>query len=137
LRRLPEMVDTRRRNARVLLDRLSALSALRVPAPPSGIDHSYYKFYCYVRPEALRGDWSRDRLMSAITAEGIPCFSGSCSEVYLEKVFPAELRPAQRLPMAKELGETSLMFLVHPTLTAADMHQTCDAVEKVLLAATR
>ena len=69
--------------------------------------------------------------MNAATAEGIPCFSGSCSEIYLEKAFDGK-RPVQRLPVARELGETSLMFLVHPTLSEQDMRETVRAVEKVV-----
>jgi hypothetical protein len=74
--------------------------------------------------------------MAAISAEGIPCFSGSCSEIYLEKAFPIEMRPRKRLEVARELGETSLMFLVHPTLSEEDMLNTCHAVEKVFEIAT-
>jgi dTDP-4-amino-4,6-dideoxygalactose transaminase len=89
-----------------------------------------------VRPERLREGWTRDRIMNAITAEGIPCFSGSCSEIYCELAFPAELRPAQSHPVAHELGETSLMFMVHPTLSINDMQDVCAATEKVLAAAS-
>ena len=39
--------------------------------------------------------------------------------------------------MARELGETSLMFLVHPTLTDADMQRTARTVEDVLRLAAR
>ena len=73
--------------------------------------------------------------MAAINAEGIPCFSGICSEIYLEKAFPEELRPRKHRRVARELGETSLMFLVHPTLSEKDMLDTCHAVEKVMNAA--
>jgi len=38
--------------------------------------------------------------------------------------------------VAKELGETSLMFLVHPTLTEADMEKTAQAVIRVMKEAT-
>ena len=88
-------------------------------------------------PERLKEDWSRDLVMSAIVAEGIPCFSGTCSEIYLEKAFPEALRPAERLKVARELGETSLMFLVHPTLSDEDMMDCCAAIEKVMAIATR
>jgi hypothetical protein len=73
--------------------------------------------------------------MASISAEGIPCFSGSCSEIYLEKAFPKEMRPMKRLDVARELGETSLIFLVHPTLSEQDMSDTCHAVEKVMTTA--
>lgn len=137
LARLDAMVATRRRNASLLIDRFGKLSALRVPLPPASSQHPYYKFYCYVRPEALDSGWDRDRIMDAINAEGIPCFSGSCSEVYLEKAFPAKMRPPAPLPQARNLGEQSLMFLVHPTLSEQDMDDTARAVEKVFSVASK
>ncbi len=137
LARLDAMVATRRRNASLLIDRLRKLSALRVPTPAASSQHSYYKFYCSIRPDALKAGWDRDRIMAAINAEGIPCFSGSCSEVYLEMAFPVEMRPPVPLPHARALGEQSLMFLVHPTLSEQDMDDTACAVEKVLALASK
>ena len=77
--------------------------------------------------------WDRDRIASEINAGGVPCFQGSCSEVYLEKAFDnTGWRPDERLPVARELGETSLMFLVHPGLTADEIQRTCDALTEVI-----
>jgi len=54
----------------------------------------------------------------------------------LEKAFDGTgWRPAERLPVARELGETSLMFLVHPTLTVAEIEQTCAVLAEVMTAA--
>ncbi len=103
--------------------------------PPAEVVHSYYKYGVFLRPERLKPDWSQARVLEAVNAEGIPCVSGGCNEVYLEKGFPEELRPKQRLKVARELGETGLTFLVHPTLTEDDMRDTCRAVEKVLAVA--
>jgi dTDP-4-amino-4,6-dideoxygalactose transaminase len=136
LRRLPEMLERRRRFAAILTQRFSEMPTLRVTVPPADIVHSYYKYYVFLRPDRLRAGWTRDLVIEAVKAEGIPCFSGSCSEIYLEKAFPPEMRPPARLPVARELGETSLMFLVHPTLSDTDMHDTADAAEKVLAHAT-
>lgn len=135
LRKVPRMVEVRRRNAGILTESFLQHDVLRVPLSPGHIGHSYYKYYAFIRPEKLRKGWTRDRILAAIVAEGIPCFTGSCSEIYLEKAFAPELRPAERLSVAKELGETSLMFLVHPTLSATEMDDTCRAVTKVLDAA--
>lgn len=100
---------------------------------PQETVHAQYKFYAYVRPARLASGWSRDRIIEAINAEGVPCYSGSCSEVYLEKAFDATgWRPAHRLPTAMELGQTSLMFLVHPTLTEDQIQASCNAISKVL-----
>ena len=134
---LVRWVERRRRNAALLTACFRRCPALRLAEPPDHVYHSYYKYYAFVRPDRLRDGWDRDRLLAAFEAEGIPGLSGSCSEVYLEKAFDrTDLRPSQRLPIARELGETSLMFLVHPTLTPAEISDTCRAVEKVLAAAT-
>ncbi len=91
--------------------------------------HAYYKLYVYVNSDGLPNDWSRDRIIEEINQLGVPCFSGSASEVYLEKAFDGTgLRPETRLPVAKQLGETSLMFLVHPTLTQKEIEQTLHAI---------
>jgi dTDP-4-amino-4,6-dideoxygalactose transaminase len=138
LPKLSEWIRRRRENASILAGHFSYIPGLRVANPSAEIGHSYYKFYAFVRPGDLKEGWDRDRILTAIKAEGIPCFAGSCSEIYLEKAFPRELRPAQRLPVAQELGETSLMFLVHPTLSGNDMLDTSAAVAKVMReAATR
>lgn len=137
LRKLKEWSAVRRRNAALLTEAFSRVPGLRVTAPPPGFGHAYYKYYVFVRPEALRPDWSRDRIVQAIGAEGVPCAVGSCSEIYLEKAFPDSMRPAERLPVARELGETSLMFMVHPGLAETDMQDTVRAVEKVMQAAAR
>jgi hypothetical protein len=136
LRKLPQWLSVRRNYAQILTNQFATLPGLRVTVPPKHIEHAYYKYYAFVRPEALRPEWTRDRIIEAINAEGISCFSGSCSEIYLERAFPPEWRPRERLTVARELGETSLMFLVHPTLTEEHIHDTCATVKKVMSAAT-
>jgi dTDP-4-amino-4,6-dideoxygalactose transaminase len=132
LRKLRGWVETRREQAALLSACFAELPGLRVTVPPEHAGHSYYRYYAFVRPEALRPGWTRDRIIAAIKARDIPCFSGSCSEIYLEKAFPPEWRPRQRLAVARELGETSLMFLVHPTLGPEHIAQTCEVVRQVM-----
>ncbi|MFO7807792.1 DegT/DnrJ/EryC1/StrS family aminotransferase [Thioalkalivibrio sp.] len=137
LRKLPQWLAQRRANAGVLLKRLSGLPGLRLPAPAEGVGHACYKFYAFVEPEHLGDGWDRDAVVAAIQGRGVPCLQGSCSEVYLEKAFDGtDYRPAQRLPIARELGETSVMFLVDHTLSKADMHAVADAVVDVMGRAT-
>ncbi len=133
LRRLADWTQQRARNSQRIAQACGEFSALRVPSPPAHDSHAHYRLYAYVRPESLRAGWSRDRIVEAIVARGVPCYHGSCSEVYLEKAFDGTgLRPERPLPIAHELGQTSLMFLVHPTLTAGEIDQTCDAVRIVM-----
>jgi len=101
--------------------------------PESNSQHAYYKYYAYVRAKNLSPNWSRDKIIDEINSLGVPCFQGSCSEIYLEKAFDdTGFRPTERLPVAKELGETSLMFLVHPTLTEAEIKKTKAVITQVL-----
>lgn len=133
LRKLDEWVGKRRKFAGILNERFSQIRALRVTIPPDYISHAYYKYYAFIRPEHLNKDWSRDRVMGEINEAGIPCVSGSCSEIYLEKAFKdMGLGPKERLPIARQLGETSLMFMVHPTLSEQNIQDTCDVVAKVM-----
>ncbi len=138
LRKLDGWVEKRRMHAHYLSERFRQIPALRVPEVPADLYHAYYKYYVYVRPEMLKPGWSRDRIMQAVSEVGIPCMSGSCSEIYLEKAFTSRgWQPAERLPVARELGETSLMFLVHPTLSLEHIKATADVVEQVMQEASR
>jgi dTDP-4-amino-4,6-dideoxygalactose transaminase len=132
LRRVPAWVETRRRHAAIMTERLSGLRGLRITVPPAYISHAYYKYYAFVCPAELRPGWDRDQIMTAINAEGVPCFVGSCSEISREKAFGPDRRRRERFPVAAELGGTSLMFLVHPTLCESDIENACLVINKVM-----
>lgn len=148
LTRMADWTAQRVANAQRIWQTCKAFAALRVPAfHCSGCDgscggdqacvHAAYKCYVFVESQHLAEGWSRDRIMAEINAQGVPCYSGSCSEVYLEKAFDeTDFRPTQRLLVAKELGEISLMFLVHPTLTREEIDLTCDAINTIMTQAS-
>jgi dTDP-4-amino-4,6-dideoxygalactose transaminase len=137
LEHLAAWTERRTRIALALSNACAPCPALRAPVTPNHVTHAWYRFYAFVRPEVLVPGWTRDRIIDAIVAEGVPCFHGSASEVYLEKAFDGTgLRPAERLPVARELGETSIAFLVHPTLTDAEVEKTCTAINAVMVRAT-
>lgn len=132
LKQMSEWAERRTHNAEVIGETCQSISGLVVPAVPSELVHAYYKYYVFVDLKQLNSGWSRDDIVNEISARGVPCFQGSCSEIYLEKAFDGmESRPAESLPVAKELGDTSLMFLVHPTLTDQEIKKTCDAIKEV------
>ena len=150
LRRMNDWAAARKRYAEGIWAACAEFEALRVPqvrcasctgscaAECKACEHAHYKCYVYVQPERLALGWSRDRIIEAIIAEGVPCYHGSCSEVYLEKAFDGTgWRPRTRLAKAKELGETSLMFLVHPTLNDAEIKKTFDVIKQVMSQATK
>lgn len=134
LESVAEWVEARRRNAVVLDERLAQIPGLRVIAPRDpAVRHAYYKYYAYVEPDALISGWDRDRVGAALAAEGIPCGTGACPELYLEQAFTRRgWGLAERLPIARELGETSLMLRVDPALGETEMHQSADALAKVM-----
>lgn len=138
LRRLSGWSERRQVLARRIRAAALPLAALRAPAPPEHALHAYYRQYVYVRPQELARGWSRDRIVEEVRARGVPCYQGSCSEVYLEKAFDGTgLRPPVRLPHARELGDTSLMFLVHPTITDEQSDLNCRVLREVAEAASR
>ena len=133
LRKLKSWVEKRRHNAEILTQAFINIPAFRVTMPPEDVYHAFYKYYVFLRPEMLKAGWDRERVIVAINELGIPCFTGSCSEMYLEKAFDTDgLRPEKRLPVARELGDTAMMFPVHPTLSEKDMKDVVRAVEIVL-----
>lgn len=154
LKRMADWVARRNQNAKILTEELSiflgANGLLRLPmfACNSGCSksgdkcgsresgqcrHAYYKYYIYLKPEKIISGWDRDRIIEAINNAGVPCYSGSCSEVYLEKAFEVtDFRPISRLPNARELGESTLMFLVHPTISVEKMHEAGTIIREVL-----
>ncbi|NYT38034.1 DegT/DnrJ/EryC1/StrS aminotransferase family protein [Allopusillimonas soli] len=137
LRRMPEWHRVRLMNANSIWAAARALTGLRVPDIPSHVEHAAYKCYVFVRPSRLKDGWTRDRVMAETNAAGVPVYSGSCSEVYLEKAFAhTPYRPPEPLPVARELGETSLMFLVHPTLSTEEISRTCSVLTDVMKRAT-
>jgi len=138
LKKLNKWLELRKCNADILSSYLEDIPCVRLPLIPDYIKHAYYKYYCFIKSDALKSGWSRDRVIEGLEKQGIPCFSGGCSEIYLEKAFEKTgLQPAQRLPIAKQLSETSLMFLVHPTLSEEDLHSVGQAVQLVLQSASR
>jgi dTDP-4-amino-4,6-dideoxygalactose transaminase len=152
LGRMADWTNQRGRNARTIATALEPFAKengpVRLPefrcancletTRNKGCVHAQYKFYAYVRPDNLSKGWTRDRIVEEIVSRGVPCFQGSCSEVYLEKAFDGTgLRPTERLPVAKELGETSLMFLVHPTLAEAEISKTAKVISEVFQQASQ
>lgn len=128
LTRMAEWTKKRTENAEKILRAFEGSPFFSIHTPSVDYVHAYYKCYVQVNLEVLPDGWSRDRIMQEINSQEVPCFSGSCSEVYLEHAFDGTpWRPEKRLENARKLGETSLMFLVHPTLSQ-------DSIEKTILA---
>src|SRR5690606_67753 len=133
LRRLPEWSARRRQNAARIWETAAALPGLRVPRVPDHIVHAAYKCHVLADFEQLKPDWRRDRILRALLARGLPCFTGSCPEPFREHAFDGTgYPPGCRLPGAQALGQSALMFLVHPTLRDGEIERCCKALREVL-----
>lgn len=136
LKMLPTSLKKREENAMILFNTLKDIKALKIPLPNSNKTHAWYKFYAYLDINKLRNGWSRDKIIERIIDTGYPAFSGSCSEIYLEKCFiNSNMRPKTNLTNAKKLGDISLMFLVHPTISRNEMKLYADTIKKIILKA--
>jgi dTDP-4-amino-4,6-dideoxygalactose transaminase len=138
LKRMIDWTQKRNINAAKIEETLAKFLSIRLVKIPDHVQHAQYKYYAFIKLEHLAKGWTRDRIVDEINLLGVPCFQGSCSEVYLEKAFDTtNFRPKDRLCNAVELGETSIMLLVHPTLTPSEIAKTCEALEKILKTATK
>ena len=136
LKLLPSWIITRERNAKILFKSLKEIEALRIPFPEKSLTHAWYKFYAYIDLKKLRKGWDRDKIIEMINKQGYPAFAGSCSEIYLEKCFINKgIKPNLELINAKELGKTSLMFLVHPTIKQNQMEKYALTIKNVIIKA--
>lgn len=136
LKRMADWRARRAKNAAMIAAALAPYDTIvRTPKPKDGFAHAYYKYYAYVRPES---NINRDELIARLIEKNVPVMQGTCSEIYLEKAFDSTpWRPKTRLPIARELGETSLMFMVHPTLMDDDMEKICASITQIMQSVSR
>ena len=131
LKRMKEWSDQRSRNAQILIDILRKCNVCRIPTPTSTYKHAWYKLHAYIRPEAISSSWSRDRVLEEISLLGYPALSGSCSEIYLEASFRNSGFTPFTSSHCSNAWETSLMFLVHPTITESQIRMYGEAIVSV------
>ena len=137
LKRMSDWHAKRFANAYKIWNIAELCKGLYVPTIPDYIEHAAYKCYVFIKENELKKGWDRNKVLKEINKLSVPCYTGACSEVYLEKAFDnTGFRPKKRLVNAKELGESSLTFLVHPTLSKDEIQQTCNAITSVMNLAT-
>jgi dTDP-4-amino-4,6-dideoxygalactose transaminase len=132
LGRMDDWNHKRTLNATKISKAASDLDIFRIPKVAKDIKHAWYKYYLFINTNKLKKGWNRQRVISRLNDLGVPCFEGSCPEVYLEEAFKSSVNKQEgRLKNAKLLGETSIMLLVHPTLTNSDIDKTCKSLVEV------
>ena len=138
IKKLDIWTEKRKENAMLLHSYLSECPLIRIPLPGENIIHAWYKFNCFIKREFLKDNWSRDQIIELINKKGYPAMQGSCSELYLEKCFKTQQRNhINKLKVARELGETNLTFLVHPTIDKEQMSKYALNILQVLVLACK
>jgi len=138
LGKLHDWSSRRRQNAALLRKSLSKFKAVRVPEVPPWIKHAYYRLYVHINTTELNPGWDRDKVVSELNAAGVPTFTGSCPEIYREKAIQSiGFQPEERLPIARALGQSSVAFLVHPTLSDENLSFVTNKLESIFGEASR
>lgn len=135
LEQLADWSQSRKRNGAWLCNALGNIDGLRITIPGSAEDHAYYKYYFFVDPDKLAAGYSRDRIVAEITASGVPCFTGSCPEIYKEKAFTSLYGETAPLPVAEMLGQTSVLVNVHPGIEEEHLQHYVEVIQSVMLKA--
>lgn len=131
LQKLNGWLTRRAENAAIFRKAVVNCPTLRIPWPPDGVRHAWYKFYAFLVPHRLKSGVTRDTVLKALVEGGIRVFSGSCPEIYREKAFADLAMPD--CPNAAALGETSLMIEIHPTLDQRDLADTASRVAQIVM----
>jgi len=131
LQKLPGWLAIRRSYAGILIDGLSAVPGLQIHRPDKGVLHAWYRLYASIDLELLHAEWNQDRIINEITAQGVPCFHGSCCEIYREAAFDHLMRDRYPLPNAQLTSRISLALLLHPTLKEKHIEKTITVVRNV------
>ena len=131
LRKIDTTSRIRNRNARCLINIFKKYPEIfTLQNVDNHMKHAYYKFYVYLKQKK---GLSRAKIISEFRKSKIECFSGSCSEIYLEKAFDnKKYKPKKRLTNAKQIGETSIVFLVHQTINKNHIDQICKKIDKII-----
>ncbi len=133
LKKLPHWLDKRRSHAESFNQAFCAISGIITPKAPTYIKHAYYKYYLLLELSKLSDGWDRDKIIVEINLQGIPCYVGTCSEVYLEKAFQGQTYvPDEPLPVAHALAKSSIMLLLHPTMEETHIDATIAVVTSIL-----
>jgi dTDP-4-amino-4,6-dideoxygalactose transaminase len=133
LKLLPEWNKKRASNAANIITKISSIPCIRIPNIPENLNHGWYKLHCYLDETHIKDGWDRNKIIKEINSLGFPALQGSCSEIYMEKCFKNNnIYPKEILKNAKILGRTSLMFLIHPTITEVQIDKYSEAIYKVL-----
>ena len=90
--------------------------------------HAFYRLNLFIDKNKIK----QNQLIQQLHKNKINCGVGSCPEIYREKIFKKlKLYPKKRLPNAKLLGETSIMFPINPNKSLKEVKSEINLIKKI------
>ena len=91
--------------------------------------HAFYRLNLFTNKNKIK----QIKLIEQFNKNKINCSVGSCPEIYREKIFKKlKLYLKQRLPNAKLLGESSIMFPIDPGRSKVKVKTEINSIKKIL-----
>lgn len=134
LKKLTGFVKLRKRNANTIYDALKKSNLAIIPKIPDYISHSFYRCYILLNFKKIKKNWSKEKIIKHLNLEGVECNSGSCPEIYKEKVFK-NLGYKFDKKNAKSINQSAISFLVHPTISFKSIKMKAKIIKKIFLEA--
>jgi dTDP-4-amino-4,6-dideoxygalactose transaminase len=90
--------------------------------------HAFYRLNLFINKNKIK----QIKLIEQLNKNKINCSVGSCPEIYREKIFKKlKFYPKQRLPNAKLLGESSIMFPIDPARSMVKVKTQINSIKKI------
>lgn len=138
LSHLEKTQSKREENANRLVETLKSLPLFSLPPElPDNSRNAWYKFYTFLNLDKLADGWDRDRVMAKMSEAGVPCYTGSCCEIYKENafdIFPDTYN--QTCSTAADMETRSLLFLIHPSVGDDAIKKTMHVLKTIAEQAT-
>jgi dTDP-4-amino-4,6-dideoxygalactose transaminase len=92
--------------------------------------HAFYRLNFFVNQKKI----NQIKLITELNKKNIYCNVGSCPEIYREKIFQKlKAYPKKRLPNAKLLGNTSIMFPINCSKSLSIIKEEINSIKKILI----
>lgn len=142
LSKLDAWIDRRNSIATSMISIMKQFKFIEAPVVPEGYKNAFYRLYVKVNPQFVlsknKTQNLRDFMIKEFNTNGVPCFVGSCAEIYLEKLFQqGGFYPPNRYQNARNFSDNACCFLVHPTINdeqlkdiSIRMQETLEKIEK-------
>lgn len=148
LKKLPQYIAMRRKNAHRLTQLICEIEGVLPPYEPENVTHVYYKYILTLDRKVLKTP--AIEIAKAISAEGIPATRryptplhqqpifvekrgfGNTSAPFTKPWYPGHVTYGSGLPVAESLPNDLIMIRMNPLLSEEDLGDIALAIQKVI-----